>query len=126
MSHVRYLRVANPARGSVLGTRVALADRWWQRLRGLQGRLALTAGEGLLLRPCRAVHMLGMRFPLDVAFLDREGRVVAQYRQLRPGARTGWHRGARDALELPAGTLDATRTADGDLVVCADATEEEA
>ena len=119
MQTVRYLRVANPARGSVLGTRVTLADRWWQRLRGLQGRPALAPGEGLLLRPCRAVHMMGMRFPLDVVFLDREGRVMAQYRQLRPGARTRWHRGAQDALELPAGTLDATRTADGDHIVCA-------
>lgn len=123
MSVVRYVRVANPARGSVLGTRVAVADRWWQRLRGLQGRRALEAGEGLLLRPCRAVHMMGMRFPLDVAFLGPDGRVVAQYRQLLPGARTRWHRGARDALELPSGTLDATHTVEGDLVVC---TEENA
>ena len=123
---MRYLQVANPARGAVLGTRVALADRWWHRFRGLQGRPALAAGEGLLLRPCRAIHMLGMRCPLDVAFLDAEGCVVAQYRELRPGARTGWHRAARSALELPSGTLGATRTADGDRLVWTDGTEEDA
>jgi uncharacterized protein len=114
---VKYLRAANPARGSILGTRIGLADRWWLRFRGLMGREALPAGEGLILRPCRAVHMRGMAFPLDVVFLDRSGAVVAAYHSIPPGARTRWHKAARDALELPAGTLTASRTALGDTIV---------
>jgi uncharacterized membrane protein (UPF0127 family) len=114
---VRYLRAENPARGSVLGTRIGLADRWWYRLRGLIGSSALEAGEGLVLRPCRAVHMAGMSFPLDVAFLDRTGGVVASYHALPPGGHTRWHWKARDALELPAGTLAATGTVNGDTIV---------
>ena len=58
---VRFVRAANPARGSVLGTRIGVADCWWLRLRGLLGARTWPAGEGLLLRPCRAVHMMGMR-----------------------------------------------------------------
>jgi hypothetical protein len=115
---VRYLRAENPARGAILGTRIGLADRWWGRLRGLLGRPGLEPGEGLILRPCRAVHMAGMRFPLDVAFLDRRGGVVAAYQTLAPGRRTGWHRAAVEALELPAGTLAATGTVVGDIIVC--------
>ena len=115
---MRYLRAENPDRGSVLGTRIALADRWWHRLRGLRGRSGLTPGEGLILRPCRAVHMVGMSFPLDVVFLDRGGGVLASYQALQPGRRTRWHSGALDALELPAGTLAATRTVEGDTIVC--------
>lgn len=115
---MRYVRAENRARGSVLGTRIALADRWWYRLRGLSGRAALAPGEGLILRPCRAVHMMGMAFPLDVAFLDRHGGVMASYHALPPGRRTRWHRGASDALELPAGTLAATNTVEGDTIVC--------
>jgi uncharacterized membrane protein (UPF0127 family) len=114
---VRYLRADNPARGSILGTRIGLADRWWYRLRGLLGRSGLTQGEGLLLRPCRAVHMAWMSFPLDVAFLDHSGGVVASYHSLSPGGRTRWHQAAVDALELPAGTLRATGTVDGDTIV---------
>jgi uncharacterized protein len=114
---VKYLRAANPARGSILGTRIGLADRWWLRFRGLMGREALPAGEGLILRPCRAVHMRGMAFPLDVVFLDRSGAIVAAYHSIPPGARTRWHKAARDALELPAGTLTASRTALGDTIV---------
>jgi uncharacterized protein len=71
-----------------------------------------------MLRPCRGVHMVGMSFPLDVAFLDRQGGVVASYHALGPGQRSGWHAEACDALELPAGTLVATGTVQGDTIVC--------
>ena len=81
------------------------------------GRDTLPAGEGLILRPCRAIHMRAMAFPLDVAFLDRSGAVVAAYHSIPPGARTRWHKAARDALELPAGTLAASGTAIGDTIV---------
>ena len=114
---MRYLRAENRARGTVLGTRIGLADRWWYRLRGLLGRSTLGDGEGLLLRPCRAVHMAWMAFPLDVAFLDARGGVVASYHALPPGGRTRWHTDARDALELPAGTLARTGTVNGDTIV---------
>jgi uncharacterized membrane protein (UPF0127 family) len=114
---VKYLRADNMARGSSLGTRIGLADRWWYRLRGLIGRSSLEPGEGLVLRPCRAVHMAWMSFPLDVAFLDRRGGVVATYHALAPGARTRWHSEALDALELPAGTLARTGTVNGDTIV---------
>ena len=114
---MRRVRAAN-GRGRLLGDRIGVADRWWLRLRGLLGRPGLHQGEGLLLDPCRAVHMLGMQFPIDVAFLDRSGAVVAAYHALAPGGRTGWHRTATTALELPAGTLQASGTGVGDTIVC--------
>jgi uncharacterized membrane protein (UPF0127 family) len=114
---MRRVRAANGG-GRLLGDRIGIADQWWLRLRGLLGRPELPAGEGLLLHPCRAVHMLGMRFPLDVAFRDADGTVVAVYHNLPPGARTGWHRAAATALELPAGTLQASGTGVGDTIVC--------
>jgi uncharacterized membrane protein (UPF0127 family) len=110
---MRRIEVANATRGSVLGAEVSVADRWWLRLRGLLGRAPLRRGEGLLLDPCRAVHMLGMSYPLDVVFVDEKLTVVATYHGLAPRARTGWH-AARYALELPAGTLRDTETQQGD------------
>jgi len=104
------VRVTNPEEHSVLGERVEEAKTWWSRLRGLLGRSSLKPSEGLLIRPCRAVHMLGMRFPIDVAFVDHEGRVLAAYAGLAPSQLSRYHRQAAAALELPAGTLAATGT----------------
>ncbi|HTH65236.1 MAG TPA: DUF192 domain-containing protein [Gemmatimonadales bacterium] len=106
--------VTNVTRGRCVAARVWLADRWWSRLRGLLGRSPLREGEGLMLMPCKAVHMLGMRYPIDVVFLDRQGGVVATYHRLEPGARSHWHRQAALALELRAGTLQHTETRTGD------------
>ena len=49
--------------------------------------------------------MMFMRYPIDVIFLDAEGRVVGLREHLRPWRMTRLYRGARRALELPAGTI---------------------
>jgi hypothetical protein len=116
---VRTLHVRNVDRGAVLGTRVGQADGWWARGRGLLGRHSLPAGEGLLLTPCRSIHMLGMRFPIDLVFLSGNGTVVGTHSDLAPGWRAKGHRDARHALELPAGTIAATGTCPGDRVTWA-------
>ncbi len=111
---MRQLQVVNATRRVELGNRVVMADRWLARLRGLRGRPELAAGDGLLLTPCGSVHMLGLRYQIDVALLDGERRVVS----IHPGLRPGWHmaaaRGARFALELPVGTRARSGTLPGD------------
>jgi uncharacterized membrane protein (UPF0127 family) len=97
-----------------LATRVRLADRFWLRARGLLGRPRLAEDEGLLLRPCRAVHTWGMRYPIDVAFLDPGGTVLASYPSLAPSRRTRRHSNADCALELPAGALARSAVRVGD------------
>jgi len=113
---MRVLRVVNTGRNRELGIHIGWADSWLGRLRGMTGRPAPEPGEGLLLTPCRSVHMYGIRFPLDVAFLNAAGAVVASYPSLGPGARTRWHWDAMHALELPAGTLESSGTAVGDVL----------
>jgi uncharacterized membrane protein (UPF0127 family) len=114
---VRRVRVVNTTRGRELGDRVILADWVWPRLRGLIARPRIQSGEGLMIVPCRGVHMYLMTYPIDVALMSREGAVVALYRDLAPGARTRWHSDAHYALELPAGTLSGTGTAPGDRIL---------
>jgi uncharacterized membrane protein (UPF0127 family) len=114
---MRLLRVVNAKRECELGTKIRLADGWLARLRGMLARPAPRPGEGLLLTPCSSVHMYGMRFPLDVAFLDGRGSVVAMYPSLAPGSRTRWHRNATHALELSAGTLMESGTSIGDVLL---------
>lgn len=113
---MRMARVWNGTRNSLLGESVRVADRFWPRLRGLLLRPRLEPGQGLALVPCKAVHMWGVRYPIDVAFMDAGDRVVAVHPELAPWRRTPFHRPARWALELPAGTLAATGTTVGDEV----------
>ena len=112
--------VQNVSRNGVdLGSCIGIANTFWARLKGLLGAPPLHPGEGLLLDPCQAVHMFGMKQALDVAFLGPAGQVVAVYHDLRPGQRSKYHRKARQALELPVGTLEETDTRVGDLLtVC--------
>jgi len=66
--------------GRVLASAEIATDRA-ERRRGLLGRDG--AGGALVIQPCRWVHTIGMRFPLDVAFLDAEGVVVKTVRMSR-------------------------------------------
>ena len=73
-----------------------------ERVRGLLGRGSLSAGEGLLLRRCRSVHTVGMRFPIDVVLLDAADRAV-RILTVPPGRLVLPRPGVRHVLEAPAG-----------------------
>lgn len=89
--------------GTVACERCLIADTAPARMRGLLGRNGLDDGEGLLIRPTNSVHMFFMRFAIDVVFLDRDLVVRKVVEALHPW-RMAACRGARAALELPAGT----------------------
>ncbi len=61
--------------------------------------------------------MFFMRFAIDAAFLDRDGRVLRAAADLPPWRLATAARGARDVLELPAGALARTGTQAGDVLV---------
>jgi len=80
-----------------------LADTVLGRLRGLLGRADY---EGAMLLPrTRSIHSFGLRFPVDVAFLDREMRVVAMLRVKRWRVTLPRLR-ASQVLEARAGSFD--------------------
>jgi uncharacterized membrane protein (UPF0127 family) len=60
------------------------------------------AGPGLLIPRCQSVHTFGMRFPLDVFFLDERGEVISERRGV-PSLRVVRCREAADVLEVPSG-----------------------
>ena len=111
------LRVVNRTRQVELVTAGRVASSAWSRLVGLLGYRRLAPGEGLLLRGEQGIHTLGMRFSIDVLYLDRNARVLRAIPALRPYRLGPFLRESRDVLELPAGTLDATATREGDELV---------
>jgi uncharacterized protein len=85
----------------VLGREVRVASGFRARLLGLAALERTEAGPGLLIPHCSAVHTFGMRFPLDLVFLDRAGGVVSVRRAVR-ARRFAFDRRADAVLELPA------------------------
>jgi uncharacterized membrane protein (UPF0127 family) len=84
----------------VLGRCVPVATGFRARLLGLAGLRRERAGAGLLLPGCASVHTFGMRFDLDLVFLDEGDRPLATVLGVPPRC-LAWHRGAAAVLELP-------------------------
>jgi uncharacterized membrane protein (UPF0127 family) len=76
-----------------------LVARGPRRLIGLIGRRSQPAGVALEIPRCRSVHTFGMRFPLDLVWLDGSRRVVRVDRGVPPW-RVRSCRQARSVLEL--------------------------
>lgn len=93
---LRRLRVA-----TVLGRQVPVALGFKARLLGLAGLDRAEAGPGLLIPRCSSVHTFGMRFLLDLYFLDEAGEVIGVRRGVRP-RRVANCRIASAVLEVPA------------------------
>lgn len=108
------LRVVNATRGTVLGDWIRLADTGLTRIVGLLGERRLSAGDGLLIVPSEGVHTWGMQFPIDIAVLDGNWKVIAVRHELRPFRVTRIFWKAAAVLELPKGVLHSTGTAVGD------------
>ncbi|HEX5609590.1 MAG TPA: DUF192 domain-containing protein [Solirubrobacterales bacterium] len=87
-------------RRRVCGRDVPIAAGLRARLLGLALLPRAAAGAGLVLPRCASVHTFGMRFRLDLVFLDARGRVLSVRCQVPP-RRVAWHRGAAAVLEIP-------------------------
>lgn len=94
------------------GVTVAITESARERMRGLLGREALASSEALSLQACRSVHTFGMRFPIDIVFLDRHNRIVAIHHDV-PKRRMHLCLRATQTLEMAAGVARLHRLAVG-------------
>ncbi|MFC5863797.1 DUF192 domain-containing protein [Acidicapsa dinghuensis] len=109
----KYFRVLNRTRGTILAEHAQLAGTSSERIRGLLDRESLSQGEGLWIVPCESVHTFGMRFAIDLVYLDRKSRI----RKIRHGVKP-WRISAcliaHSILELPAGAVTKSDSCVGD------------
>lgn len=107
------LRVTNRRNGAILATHAGIANTSELRRRGLLKHESLEEGDGLWIAPCEAVHCFGMKFAIDVIYLDKQKKVL----KLRPNMgrnRISFCLRAHSVLELPAGSVEKTATQVGD------------
>ena len=107
------LRVNNVTRGKILADRAAIANTSATRRTGLLKHTALERGDGLWILPSEGVHTFGMKFAIDVLFLDKKRRI----KKMRPNmvrGRIAFSLLSHSTLELPAGTIAETGTQAGD------------
>ena len=110
---VQELALMNARSGGMVATTTELAVTRSARRQGLLDRTALDPSSALVLAPCLMIHTAFMRFPIDVIFVDRAGRVVRIVRDLGPW-RIAASFGAYATVELAAGALVSRDVAVGD------------
>jgi uncharacterized membrane protein (UPF0127 family) len=106
--------VINLTKGTWLATRVKKADNFFTRFVGLLKRHKLGPEEALWLVPSKGIHTIGMKFPIDVVFLDRKNVVRRLITALPPYRVTSIQLTTFSILELPKGSIAKSLTEVGD------------
>ncbi len=106
----------NVRNGQSLADHVGCAFDSRSRRIGLLRHDRFESGEALIIAPTTAVHTFGMRFPIDIAVVTRDGRIVKSRSMVPPSRIVAALRGFA-VIELPAGTLRRHDTLDGDRLV---------
>ena len=86
------------------------------RTRGLLGRDGLPAGTALIIAPSNAIHTFGMRFPIDVIYAARDGRIVKLRRRIVPW-RVSAALGAFAVIEMAEGAIDRAELEVGEMLI---------
>jgi uncharacterized protein len=116
MSNGNFVHVYNKTRETFLATEAIVADSYVSRLVGLLGKTKRWArgGAGLWIVPSRGVHTIGMLFPIDLVFLNKEKQVVHLEEYVRPFRVSKICLKALSVLELPPHAIYQSGTKVGD------------
>ena len=106
--------IVNLTKKTWLATKVGKADNFLTRLVGLLRRKKLGVEEALWIVPSKGIHTVGMKFPIDVVFLDKDNTVIKAISDLAPNRATGFYLSAHSVLELATGTIAKSHTTLGD------------
>lgn len=108
--------VKNLRTGLWLAQEVRVAQSLWDKAKGLLGQSGLAPDAGLYIVPCQSIHSFFMRFSFDAVFVDETWRVLRLIEAMPPWRISPIVWRAKGVLELPAGTIGASGTQQGDLL----------
>jgi len=96
---------------------VFCAQSFFTRLSGLIFRRPLGSGEALLLKDCKSIHTLGMRYSIDAVFIDREGRIISLFEGIPPWRFLPHISKASAVMEFRSGFIKKKKLRTGDVIV---------
>lgn len=105
--------IKNKTKNKEIAHHVWLADTFWQRLKGLLGTRNLPVGYGLIIKPCNSVHTVGMLYPIDVLFVNKDHCIIKKVEKMKSG-QVSVAFGSSFVIELPAGTIEQAECDVGD------------
>jgi len=108
------VRIVNKTKNIVIAEKGRIADTVISRLVGLLNQSSISPEEALVITECRSIHMLFMRFSIDVIFIDRRNIVVGLARQIQPFQLSPYFFRAKKAVEISPGVINKTQTTVGD------------
>ena len=106
--------VINLTKNTWLATKIRKADNFITRLIGLLKRSTLGPEEALWLMPSKGIHTIGMKFPIDVVFLNKNNIVLRIASGMMPCRVSRIQLRGYSVLELPNGTIKKSHTEVGD------------
>ena len=110
--------IYNKTRETFVATEVTVADSYFPRLVGLLGKTKRWSqlGKALWIVPSSGVHTIGMLFPIDLIYLDKEKQVVHVEEYVRPFRISKVSLKTKSVIELPPYTIYRTGTQIGDKI----------
>ena len=100
---------------ALLWQKVLVANSFFSRLIGLLNRSSIEPSEGLFFKKAPAIHTIGMRFPIDILFLDASRSVAKVLRQVKPN-RILPYITSQYTIELAAGQSDEKKIRTGEIL----------
>jgi len=109
--------IENFSKKTILAKNVTIAGNIFQRLKGLLGTKSLSQNYALIIKPCSSVHTYFMQYNIDVAFVDKDNKIIAMVHDLAPFKISNIYFNSAFCIEFPSGTLKKTSTTIGDTIV---------
>lgn len=107
------LNIYNPKNQMFVGT-VQVADTFYTRLRGLLGSKSLASFKGLLIKPCKQVHTIGMNYSISVWYINKELQIIKIIDELPPNRFSSYIRQTSFIIEFPSSWAKITESCVGD------------
>ncbi|MFN8577842.1 MAG: DUF192 domain-containing protein [Candidatus Sericytochromatia bacterium] len=111
---MKLIKIANSKNNEILGDKIIYANTPYRRFIGLMGKKEINEGQGVFLTPCNSIHMMFMKFPIDIIFLDRKNKIIHITENIQPWKISKIVFMAQSVLELPVGSVSKTDSKVGD------------